>query len=107
MKNESYICFRRREVKTVRKTRASQVSLSDKLHRLQAEMSVALELAQSLLHREGIKRESAQLAETVWQKRATFIDLKRKYPALSAKEDEDLLVDKERVKKPKLELVPP
>lgn len=97
VKNESYICFRRREVKQVRKTRASQVSVSDKLLRLQAEMSVALELAQSLLRREGIKRESAELAEHVWQKRAAFVDLKRKFSQFSAKEDEDLLVDKERV----------
>lgn len=99
LKNESYICFRRREVKQIRKTRASQVSVSDKLHRLQAEMSVALELAQSLLHREGIKRESAELAQQVWQKRVAFVDLKRKFSQLGTKEDEDLLVDKERVVK--------
>jgi enhancer of polycomb-like protein len=105
MKNESYICFRRREVKTVRKTRASQVSLSDKLHRLQAEMSVALELAQSVLQRENIKQESAQLSEKVWQKRVAFVDLKRKHPTIVTKEDEELLVDKERVvKKIKVEV---
>ncbi|TFK60831.1 hypothetical protein BDN72DRAFT_864065 [Pluteus cervinus] len=37
--NESYICFRRREIKAVRKTRAQQVTSSDKLARLQAELN--------------------------------------------------------------------
>ncbi|KAE9405734.1 hypothetical protein BT96DRAFT_316199 [Gymnopus androsaceus JB14] len=53
--NESYVCFRRREKKTVRKTRASQVTSSDKLARLQTELEHPLQLAKHLLAREQLK----------------------------------------------------
>jgi len=44
------------------------------------------------------------LQQEVWNQRTTFSDFKRKFPTLSTKEDEELLVDKERVpKKPKIE----
>lgn len=99
--NESYICFRRREIKAVRKTRASQVTYSDKLTRLQAELSYPLELAKLILNRESTKKECAQHAQDVWEKRMALADLKRMYPALNDKADEELLVDKERpAKKP-------
>ncbi|KXN91311.1 Enhancer of polycomb-like protein 1 [Leucoagaricus sp. SymC.cos] len=95
--NESYICFRRREIKAVRKTRASQVSSSDKLTRLQAELLYPLELAKLILNRESTKKECAQQAKGVWEKRQAVVDLKRVYPAaFSDKADEELLVDKER-----------
>jgi len=99
--NESYICFRRRESKSVRKTRASQVASSDKLARLQIEFHYPLEIAKALLSRETVKKEVAQQGQAVWEKRLAFADLKRKFPTLNDKLDEELLVDKERpVKKP-------
>ncbi|KAF9221104.1 hypothetical protein BS17DRAFT_797325 [Gyrodon lividus] len=104
--NESYICFRRREIKSVRKTRASQATSSDKLLRLQLELAQSLELAKTLLARENLKKENAQQAVQVWEKRLEFVELKRKYPSLGTKEEEELLHDKERVaKKPRVEAV--
>ncbi|KIJ67208.1 hypothetical protein HYDPIDRAFT_25680 [Hydnomerulius pinastri MD-312] len=104
--NESYICFRRREIKAVRKTRASQATSSDKLLRLQSELSQSLELAKTLLARENLKKDNAQQAVQVWEKRLEFVELKRKFPSLSTKEDDELLHDKERVaKKPRVEAV--
>jgi len=51
-----------------------------------------------------LKKEAAQLHQEVWNQRIFFSDLKRKFPTLSTKEDEELLIDKERVpKKPKVE----
>jgi len=94
--NESYVCFRRRESKSVRKTRASQSSSSDKLARLQLEFNYPLELAKSILSRETTKKESAIQSQAVWEKRMAFADLKRKFPTLTDKIDEELLVDKER-----------
>lgn len=106
MNNESYICFRRREIKSVRKTRASQVTSSDKLLRLQAELAQAHELAKLLLARESLKRENAQQTMQIWEKRHEFAELKRKFPSLGTKEEDELLHDKERVvKKTKLEPV--
>ncbi|KAH9172971.1 hypothetical protein EDB89DRAFT_2162504 [Lactarius sanguifluus] len=93
IKNESYICFRRCDVKAMRKTRASQASSSEKLMLLKQELATAAELT-SVLKREQLMRERGSK-----QKR-----LKRKFPSLlNAKEDEELFYDKEKVvKKPKL-----
>ncbi|KAF9467645.1 enhancer of polycomb-like-domain-containing protein [Collybia nuda] len=97
--NESYICFRRREIKAVRKTRASQATSSDKLVRLQTELAYPLELAKAVLARETLKKDCAQQAQQVWEKRLTLVDLKRNFPILGDKGDEELLVDKEKPKK--------
>ncbi|TFY53253.1 hypothetical protein EVG20_g10201, partial [Dentipellis fragilis] len=104
-RNESYICFRRREVKAMRKTRASQASSSEKLMRLQSELATALDLVNLVKARETLKREVAQQGRNVWDKREELANLKRKFPSLGAKEDEELFYDKERVaKKPKVEV---
>ncbi|KIY52168.1 hypothetical protein FISHEDRAFT_56145 [Fistulina hepatica ATCC 64428] len=95
-KNESYVCFRRREIKAVRKTRASQQSSSEKLSRLQSELSYPLDLAKAILNRETLKREQAVQAQNAWSKRLAMADLKRKFPALGDKADEELFVDRER-----------
>ena len=95
--NESYICFRRREIKAVRKTRASQVTSSDKLTRLQAELSYPLELAKLVLSRETTKKECTHQTQRVWEQRQGLVDLKHLYPTtFSDKADDELLVDKER-----------
>lgn len=98
-KNESYICFRRREIKAVRKTRASQVTFSDKLTRLQSELTNALDIAGEVITRESLKKEALQQSQQVWEQRFIFSDLKRKFPTLSTKEDDELLIDKERAPK--------
>lgn len=72
---------------------------SDKLLRLQSELLSSLDLAKTVLTRETMKRDVAHQAQNVWEKRLTLVDLKRKFPALGAKEDEELLHDKERVPK--------
>ncbi|KAG6842112.1 hypothetical protein C0991_002766 [Blastosporella zonata] len=97
--NESYVCFRRREIKTVRKTRASQASSSDKLARLQTELAYPLELGKNMLQREHFKREAALRSRQVWDQRILLADFKRKYPDWGDKADEELLVDKERPKR--------
>jgi hypothetical protein len=47
--NESYICFRRREIKAVCKTRESRVTFSGKIFRLQNELSQSLALAEAVV----------------------------------------------------------
>ncbi|KAL1703283.1 enhancer of polycomb-like-domain-containing protein [Schizophyllum commune] len=96
--NESYVCFRRRDTKAVRKTRAQQSSSSEKLARLQADLTQPLEIARFLLHREQAKRDQAKAAQRLFACRVQFIDYKRRFPTLGDKEDEvNYLVDKERV----------
>lgn len=50
-----------------------------------------------------MKREVYVEASAVWDKRMALVNLKRQNPNLAAKDDEDLLFDKERVvKRPKI-----
>ncbi|KAN0130003.1 hypothetical protein V8E53_012157 [Lactarius tabidus] len=88
---------KRRNVKAMCKTRASQASSSDKLLRLKQELMTAAELVASVLKR------AAQQANVVWEKCEDLASLKRKFPSLlNAKEDEELFYDKEKVRRPNL-----
>lgn len=70
------------------------------------ELAQAHGLAKSLLERENLKKDDAHEVLRVWEKRLEFAELKRKFPSLSTKDDDELLHDKERVvKKPKAEAV--
>ncbi len=102
--NESYICFRRREVKAVRKTRASQANTSERLNALQKQLHEPLQMAKAVLKREALKRESSHFSLNIWQRRVALVDLKRRTPSLGEKGDEELLIDKELppLKKPDL-----
>lgn len=103
-RNESYICFRRREIKAVRKTRASQTSYSDRLVRLQNELAMALDIIRLIQQREILKQDSHTHAASLWTKRQTLADIKRAHPSLGTKEDDELFLDKERPpKKPRVE----
>ena len=103
-KNESYICFRRREIKAIRKTRASQTSFSDRMVRLQNELAMALDIIRLIQQREILKQDSHQHASNLWNKRQTLADVKRAHPSLGTKEDDELFLDKERPpKKPRVE----
>ena len=69
---------------------------SDKLAHLQIKFHYPLEIAKAILSRETVKKEVAQQAQAVWGTWLAFADLKRKFPSLNDKLDEELLVDKER-----------
>ena len=43
-----------------------------------------------------MKKGSVIQSQAIWEKRLAFVDLKRKFPSLHDKADEELLVDKER-----------
>lgn len=57
---------------------------------------MALDLAQTVLMREEKKKEALDHAQQVWEKRQQLADLKRRFPTLGIKEDEELLFEKER-----------
>ena len=80
-RNESYVCFRRREIRAVRKTRASQTTFSDKLIRLQNELATTFEITNKVIARETLKKEAAQLQQEVWNRRIPF-DIKGKFSTL-------------------------
>ncbi|KAJ7086461.1 hypothetical protein B0H15DRAFT_350878 [Mycena belliarum] len=112
--NESYICFRRRDNKPVRKTRAGQVANNvDKLAQIRNNLSQALTLANALLKRENIKKEMVAGSQNVWNVRQPLADLLRTFPGMATKTDEALLVEKPRKIKPpraplpKVKVLPP
>jgi hypothetical protein len=80
----------------VRKTRASHITFSDKLLRLHNELLQSLALAEAVVLRERAKLDCAREAQNVWEKRLKVVELKRKFPTLGEKADEELLQDKER-----------
>lgn len=67
--------------------------------RLQAELATAMELAKAVQQRELVKRDAAVQGKSMWEKRFALVDIKRKFPILGTKEDEELFQDKERVLK--------
>ena len=60
---------------------------------------MSIDLARSVLQREQLKREASVQGQAVWECRLALVELKRKFPSLGTKEDEELFFDKERVAK--------
>jgi enhancer of polycomb-like protein len=89
----------------VRKTRASTVTSSDKLVRLNAELSLVLDIANTTLNRETTKDECMHNAENLWGKRHAFVEVKCKVTVPGDKAEDEWLYEKERLpKKPKLDI---
>ncbi|KAF8479466.1 enhancer of polycomb-like-domain-containing protein [Gautieria morchelliformis] len=103
----SYICFRRRDAKPVRRTRASSTAYTDKLTRLRSELQMGFDIARLILQREELKREQAVVGKGVWHARCSLVKAAKNEEGIKSSDlgiDEALLYDKERVvKKPKLE----
>ena len=103
-----YTCFRKRDAKPVRKTRTNNVTHTEKLIRLRAELQASLRLAEMVLQREKIKQESTTIAREVWHNRESLAgymkQLSASAPGSIPPVDELLLFDKERKsRKPRLE----
>ena len=94
-----YVCFRRREVKAVRKTRRMEITSVEKLTRLNLEFEIALELVDKLVEREEIKREICANDANVWGHRSCMIAVTNKFPNLRTPEDDKYLIDKEKIKR--------
>lgn len=92
--SDPYVCFRRRELRQVRKTRRTDTLSSEKLRSLLSEMESAKRLMEMVAHREKMRREALQLELDIFESRCKMKDLKR---TLSIKgDDEDLVTHKKR-----------
>jgi enhancer of polycomb-like protein len=94
-----YVCFRRREVKAVRKTRRMEITSVEKLTRLNLEFEFALELVDKVVEREEIKREICHNDTNIWAHRSCMIAVTNKFPNLRSPEDDKYLIDKEKIKR--------
>ncbi|KAG5463181.1 MAG: enhancer of polycomb-like-domain-containing protein [Olpidium bornovanus] len=81
---DPYICFRRREVKALRKTRRTDALSLEKLKRLRAEMDTARILLEQVAKRERMRRESLALEHVIFDQQCALRGLRQ---ALGLKED--------------------
>ncbi|KAI0408125.1 enhancer of polycomb-like-domain-containing protein [Xylaria palmicola] len=97
---DPYVCFRRREVRQTRKTRARDVQVADKLKKLRRELEDGRQLVVFAHRREALKRELLKTDKLVYEQRAKLKEAKIK---LNIKTDDDDLVNTKPQKRPKTE----
>lgn len=73
---DPYICFRRREIRQTRKTRARDVQSADKLKRLRRELEMGRSLIIESYDRELQKRDMLQVEKQIFETRMSLKDLK-------------------------------
>ncbi|KAI1169272.1 enhancer of polycomb-like-domain-containing protein [Nemania serpens] len=101
---DPYVCFRRREVRQTRKTRARDVQVADKLKKLRKELEDGRQLVVFAHRREVIKRELLKTDKLVYEQRAKLKEAKIK---LNIKADDDDLFNTKPQKRPKAETQQP
>jgi len=87
---DPYVCFRRRELRQIRKTRNRDAQSSEKLRKLRMELETARGMLLMVKRREQLRKESLEVDRLVFEQRLSLRDTKRK---LGVKGDEDLLIN--------------
>lgn len=95
---DPYVCFRRREVRQVRKTRGRDAQVTEKLKKLRKELEEVRYLMSRVKDREVLNRDNLALDRKVFEQRAMMKEAKRK---LNIKEDDELLINQKPPQKPK------
>ncbi|EUC44116.1 hypothetical protein COCMIDRAFT_99048 [Bipolaris oryzae ATCC 44560] len=96
---DPYVCFRRREVRQVRKTRGRDAQVTEKLKKLRKELEEARLLMSQVKRREAMIREQLATDKLIFEQRHAVKELKRR---LSIKgDDDDLLITQKPAPKPK------
>ena len=95
---DPYVCFRYREVRQTRKTRARDVLSTDKLKKLRRELEDGNSLVTMAHDREVMKRQAVTFERTVFNQRGTLKDQKRKLGITT--NDEDLINQKVCISRP-------
>ncbi|KAH8689631.1 putative histone acetyltransferase complex component Epl1 [Talaromyces proteolyticus] len=93
---DPYVCFRRREVRQIRKTRGRDAQSAEKLRRLRKELEEARQLVAFVRQRELARKEMLIIEKQVFQQRAQVKDMKRK---LGIKDDDEDLINQKPKKK--------
>ncbi|KAJ5734763.1 Enhancer of polycomb-like protein 1 [Penicillium manginii] len=98
--SDPYVCFRRREVRQIRKTRGRDAQSAEKLRRLRKELEDARQLVALVRQREVARKEVLSMERTLFAQRSEVRDMKRK---LNIKDDdEDLINQKPKKKQPEM-----
>lgn len=91
---DPYVCFRRREVRLTRKTRARDVQSADKLKRLRRELEDGRQLIIASCERELLKKEMLHIDRLIFEQRAQLKEAKIRLGIKT--DDEDLINQKVR-----------
>jgi enhancer of polycomb-like protein len=95
--SDPYVCFRRRELRQIRKTRNRDAQSAEKLRKLRMELEAARNLVFMIRRRETTKRDTLAIDRQVYEQRHQFRETKRK---LAIKGDEELLINQKKQKVP-------
>jgi len=99
---DAYVCFRRREVRQVRKTRGRDAQVTEKLKKLRRELEEARALVSSINEREKLNAERYSCERKVFEQRSELKRVKIQHGIKGDKaEDEELLVNQRPAPKPK------
>ncbi|ORX60206.1 hypothetical protein BCR36DRAFT_342692 [Piromyces finnis] len=82
--SDPYVCFRRREIKTLRKTRRCDALSLEKLKRLQNEMEQAHQLMEMVCKREKLRRDSLLLEHKIFEQKILIRQMKKKLGVVSS-----------------------
>ncbi|KAJ5882537.1 uncharacterized protein N7529_001209 [Penicillium soppii] len=88
--SDPFVCFRRREVRQIRKTRGRDAQSAEKLRRLRKELEDARELVALVRQREIARREMLSMERQLFMQRAEVKEMKRK---LNIKDDDEDLIN--------------
>jgi enhancer of polycomb-like protein len=87
---DPYVCFRRRELRQIRKTRNRDAQSAEKLRKMRKELEDARQLLAMVKQREMIRKEVLNIDRTLFRQRAEVKETKRK---LAIKGDDEDLVN--------------
>ena len=91
---DPYVCFRRRELRQIRKTRNRDAQSAEKLRKMRKELEDARQLLAMVKQREMIRKEVLNIDRTLFRQRAEVKETKRK---LGIKGDDEDLVNQKVV----------
>lgn len=97
---DPYVCFRRREVRQIRKTRGRDAHSAEKLKKLRKELEESREIMAMIRQREITKREQLAVERQLFEQRANLRQIKLNLPGQYKDGDEDILVNQKPKKKP-------
>lgn len=89
---DPYICFRRREIRQIRKTRHRDANSAEKLRRLRKELEDARHILAMVKQREMTRKEVLNADKALFKQRAEVKEIKRKLSIRG--DDEDLINQK-------------
>ncbi|EXJ79605.1 hypothetical protein A1O3_07884 [Capronia epimyces CBS 606.96] len=95
--SDPYVCFRRRELRQIRKTRNRDAQSAEKLRKLRIELETARGMLLMVKRREMLRKECLEGDRQLFEQRIAFRDTKRK---LGMKGDEDLLINQKKQRLP-------